>query len=560
MEAIMIYLLKASGILTLFYVVYQVFLKKETFYKVNRHFLMTGVIAAFLCPFIVINNYVEITTTAFVTASPLQSNSPIAMNEALFSWKDLIYWIYGIGITMLGIKFILQFLAIRKVIRSNNIIRKDGYIYVETNKDIAPFSFFRYIFYNPNNFDKLELESILKHERAHSSQQHSLDLLVAHLVAIVMWINPFSWLYKKNIEQNLEFLADNTAIKKVSSSRVYKYTLLKVSGNQFFTPITNNFYSSLIKKRIVMLHKSKSKKRNAFKMALILPALAVFLLSFNTRTIYVPKTDQGIGVASTVTTSLKTIEILINKDTTNEELEEIKKDLSAKGIDFSYTVVHNENKEIIALEIDMRSKEKDGKKFRGSSSFENDGKPIDPITIVYDEDNNSFFMGDKKSRHNVLHEETEVNTWVFSDDEEHKHIEIKMEDGKDIIIVNGKEVSRETMEEMEEEDQLHGKHIRVKTKSSSGGHSNVVIIKDSDDEDNIEVISKKGNGFFFIDTDDDKDQLYIIDGKEGSKEDVKSVSPNKIETINVYKGDKAIEKYGKKAKDGVIEIKTKKEN
>lgn len=560
MEAIMIYLLKASGILTLFYVVYQVFLKKETFYKVNRHFLMTGVIAAFLCPFIVINNYVEITTTAFVTASPLQSNSPIAMNEALFSWKDLIYWIYGIGITMLGIKFILQFLAIRKVIRSNNIIRKDGYIYVETNKDIAPFSFFRYIFYNPNNFDKLELESILKHERAHSSQQHSLDLLVAHLVAIVMWINPFSWLYKKNIEQNLEFLADNTAIKKVSSSRVYKYTLLKVSGNQFFTPITNNFYSSLIKKRIVMLHKSKSKKRNAFKMALILPALAVFLLSFNTRTIYVPKTDQGIGVASTVTTSLKTIEILINKDTTNEELEEIKKDLSAKGIDFSYTVVHNENKEIIALEIDMRSKEKDGKKFRGSSSFENDGKPIDPITIVYDEDNNSFFIGDKKSRHNVLHEETDVNTWVFSDDEEHKHIEIKMEDGKEIIIVNGKEVSRETMEEMEEEDQLHGKHIRVKTKSSSGGHSNVVIIKDSDDEDDIEVISKKGNGFFFIDTDDDKDQLYIIDGKEGSKEDVKSVSPNKIETINVYKGDKAIEKYGKKAKDGVIEIKTKKEN
>ena len=560
MEAIMIYLLKASGILTLFYVVYQVFLKKETFYKVNRHFLMTGVIAAFLCPFIVINNYVEITTTAFVTASPLQSNSPIAMNEALFSWKDLIYWIYGIGITMLGIKFILQFLAIRKVIRSNNIIRKDGYIYVETNKDIAPFSFFRYIFYNPNNFDKLELESILKHERAHSSQQHSLDLLVAHLVAIVMWINPFSWLYKKNIEQNLEFLADNTAIKKVSSSRVYKYTLLKVSGNQFFTPITNNFYSSLIKKRIVMLHKSKSKKRNAFKMALILPALAVFLLSFNTRTIYVPKTDQGIGVASTVTTSLKTIEILINKDTTNEELEEIKKDLSAKGIDFSYTVVHNENKEIIALEIDMRSDSKDGKKFSGSSSFENDGKPIDPITIVYDEDNNSFFMGDKKSRHNVLHEETDVNTWVFSDDEEHKHIEIKMEDGKEIIIVNGKEVSRETMEEMEEEDQLHGKHIRIKTKSSSGGHSNVVIIKDSDYEDDIEVISKKGNGFFFIDTDDDKDQLYIIDGKEGSKEDVKSVSPNKIKTINVYKGDKAIEKYGKKAKDGVIEIKTKKEN
>lgn len=560
MEAIMIYLLKASGILTLFYVVYQVFLKKETFYKVNRHFLMTGVIAAFLCPFIVINNYVEITTTAFTTATPLPSNSPIETGKAFFNWKDLIYWIYGLGIIMLGIKFILQFLAIRKVIRSNNIIRKDGYIYVETNKDIAPFSFFRYIFYNPNNFDTLELESILKHERAHSSQKHSLDLLVAHLVAIVMWINPFSWMYKKNIEQNLEFLADNTAIKKVSSSRVYKYTLLKVSGNQFFTPITNNFYSSLIKKRIVMLHKSKSKKRNAFKMALILPALAVFLLSFNTRTIYLPKADQSIGGASMVATSLKTIEILINKDTSDKELEDIKKDLLNKGIDFSYTVVHNDKKEIIDIDINMSSKEKDGKKFNSSGAFNNDGKPIEPITIVYDEDNNIFFMGDKKSKHKVIHEDTDINTWVYSDGDKHKHVEIKIKDDKEIIIVNGKEVSRETMVKMGEEDQLHGKHIRVKTKSTSGGHSNVVIIKESDDEDDIEVIGEKGNGFFFIDTDDDKDQLYIIDGKEGSKEDVKSLSPEKIETINVYKGDKAVERYGKKAKDGVIEIKTKKEN
>jgi len=296
------------------------------------------------------------------------------------------------------------------------------------------------------------------------------------------------------------------------------------------------------------------------KMALILPALAVFLISFNTHTVYLPKIETNTSSAFITAEGLKTIEILINKDTTNEELEEIKKDLSSKGIDFSYTVVHNENKEIIELEIDMRSKKKDGKKFRGSSSFDNNGKPIDPITIVYDEDNNSFFMGDKKSKHKVIHEDTDINTWVYSDDEEHKHIEIKVNDGKEIIIVNGKEVSREAFEEIEEEDKMHGKHVRIKQKHLAGDHTNVIIVKDTDDEDDIEVISEDGNGFFFIDTEDDEVQLYIIDGKEGSKEDVKSVSPNKIESINVYKGDKAVEKYGKKAKDGVIEIKTKKEN
>jgi len=560
MEAIMIYLLKASGILILFYLVYQVFLKKETFFRVNRHFLLIGVIAAFVCPFIVINNYVEITATPFITANTSVKNSSFEISLPLFNWLDLVYLVYGIGMFILGLKFILQIFAIRKVIHSNKIIKKDGYVYIETNKDIAPFSFFRYIFYNPVKFEELELEAILKHERAHSSQQHSLDLLLAHLLTIVMWANPFSWLYKKNIEQNLEFLADDTAIQSVVSSRAYKYALLKVSGNHFFTPITNNFYSSLIKKRIVMLHKSKSHKRNLLKMALILPALAVFLISFNTHTVYLPKIETNTSSAFITAEGLKTIEILINKDTTNEELEEIKKDLSSKGIDFSYTVVHNENKEIIELEIDMRSKKKDGKKFRGSSSFDNNGKPIDPITIVYDEDNNSFFMGDKKSKHKVIHEDTDINTWVYSDNEEHKHIEIKVNDGKEIIIVNGKEVSREAFEEIEEEDKMHGKHVRIKQKHLAGDHTNVIIVKDTDYEDDIEVISEDGNGFFFIDTEDDEVQLYIIDGKEGSKEDVKSVSPNKIETINVYKGDKAVEKYGKKAKDGVIEIKTKKEN
>ena len=78
--------------------------------------------------------------------------------------------------------------------------------------------------------------------------------------------------------------------------------------------------------------------------------------------------------------------------------------------------------------------------------------------------------------------------------------------------------------------------------------------------DDIEVISEDSSSFFFIDTDVDEDQLFIIDGKESSKEEVKSLSPDEIETINVYKGGKAVEKYGEIAKEGVGEVKTKKGN
>ncbi|WP_297792270.1 M56 family metallopeptidase [uncultured Eudoraea sp.] len=555
MEAFMIYLLKASGILVLFYVFYQAFLKNETFFRANRNFLLTGVIAAFICPLIVINNYVEIVATPLTIADSLAVNSSYEIGKPQFNWLNILYVVYGLGLLMLVFRFIFQLFAIRKVINSNRIIKKDGNVFVETDKDIAPFSFFRYIIYNPNKFDTLELEAILKHERAHSSQQHSLDLLIAHFVTIILWANPFSWLYKKNIEQNLEFLADDTAIQSVVSDKAYKYALLKVSGNQFFTPITNNFYSSLIKKRIVMLHKSKSNKRNAWKMVLILPALAIFLLSFNTRTIYTPKSDDSFISAE----NQKTIEILINKDTTNEELEEIKKELSAKELDFSYTVVHNENKEIINIEIDMRSKKKDGKKFSSSAEFDNDGKPIDPITLVYNGDDNLFFMGDSKSKHKVLHEKTNVHTWVYSDDDDDRHIEIKNINGKEIIIVKGKEVTHETIEEMRVDDEIYEKHVRIMKSSSDEKDANVFILKDSDDDNDIEVISEEGNSFFFIDT-DEEDPLYIIDGKESSKKKLKSLAPEEIETINVFKGDKAFEKYGKKAKNGVIEVHTKKGN
>ena len=115
----MIYLLKASGILILFYLVYQVFLKKETFFRVNRQFLLVGVIAAFACPFIVINNYVEITAIPFTTANSSAVNASFEINQPLFNWLDLIYTVYGIGMLILGLKFILQILAIRKVIASN---------------------------------------------------------------------------------------------------------------------------------------------------------------------------------------------------------------------------------------------------------------------------------------------------------------------------------------------------------------------------------------------------------------------------------------------------------
>ncbi|EAQ99977.1 M56 family metallopeptidase [Maribacter sp. HTCC2170] len=570
MEALFIYLLKASGILTIFYLAYQVFLKRETFFSVNRHFLILGILTALLLPFITITNYVEISSVPMVFSENVASNTPINAVEQ-FNWVSLLFGIYIAGLLIFTTRLFIQIGSLIKLIKKNKIAKQGKFYYVETNKNIAPFSFFNHIFYNPSLYSNSELSSILKHEKAHSSQWHSIDVLLSHLITIFTWINPFSWLYQANIKQNLEFLADDSATKEVPSIKKYQYTLLKVSGNQFYTPIVNNFYNSLIKKRIVMLNKSKSNKRNIFKVALILPALAVFLLSFNTKNVYIPM-DPAIGAQTNNEYATGLIKIIIDKKTTDKELSKIKKDLAKKGVDFSYTVVHNSKNEITDISVDFATTAKDGKKMKSSSSFSNGDDGIDPIHIAYDEDTNTISMGSKAGVHADIHEDEEIHVdvhadsdktiWVHadSDGEGHKTIEIIDENGEETIKINGKEVSRKEYDKLKTEDGLHEKHFKIR-KSHGDEDKNVFIMTDSDHDGDmdIKVISKKKDGFFFVNSDGDKKPLYIIDGKESKEKDMKFLNPSEIESINVLKGESAKTLYGKKGKNGVIQIKTKKE-
>ncbi|RLD24927.1 MAG: M56 family peptidase, partial [Bacteroidetes bacterium] len=479
MEAVLIYLLKASGILAIFCLAYQLFLKKETFFAVNRHFLIFGILTAGLLPFVTIPNYIEITSISFENEGTGSITSPITNASLQTDWAKILFVVYLIGLALLTAKFIIQLLALYKLMKSNKVDKQGKFYHVETNTNIAPFSFFNHIYYNPRLYSESELSAIIKHEKAHSSQWHSIDVIVSHIITICTWMNPFSWLYQTNIKQNLEFLADKSAIKEIPSVKKYQYTLLKVSGNQFCTPIVNNFYNSLIKKRIIMLNKSKSNKKNLFKIGFILPALAIFLVSFNTRDVYIPIYEESKVILKSDVPS-KIIEITIDKNTTDKELIEIKKDLAKKGVDFSYTVVHNSKEEIIDISIDFASKKEDGKKMKASSNFNNGDDPIDPIHIIYNEESNSISMGNNKrgylNPHEdkdvhvdvrvEAHEETEHRIWIHSDDDDDgeklQTIEIIDENGKETIKVNGKKATRKQLKKMKKKDGVHERHIKIR--------------------------------------------------------------------------------------------------
>jgi len=569
MDAFGIYLLKVSALLLVFWVIYSLFLQKETTFVENRIFLILGILTALFLPFL------KIQRTVLVTAGPSFPTDSIATPilldggaaAASWDWTMVLAWAYGIGCLIFLFRFGLQLASIKKLSKHAHVWREKDLMHVETQEKIAPFSFFKSLFYNPEQFKGTQLQAILMHEKVHARQWHSLDVVCCEIVKILLWFNPLTWWYQRTVQQNLEFLADATAVGNFNKTS-YQYLMVKqATGNQI--PITNSFYNSLIKKRIVMLNKNQSKQITVIKTLLVLPLLMLFLVSFSTETLYQFKEETGVSTL----TAQKKVELQINKDTSDEDLLKMKNDLAKEGVDLSYTTVRNKDKEIIDISLEVAGEGENGASFKNSHSSSDSENGISPLILVIDLENSLASImtkGDYKT--NIRKIKTSGSSvWISSGDEDHQQVIIKEEDGEKKILINGEEVEETDLHEHgvslllhDEDDDSHDgfsfhvssddddkKRVKIAKKKSKKGNQ-VMIMRDSDDDSDIDVIDE-AEGFFFIDN-DGTEPLYVIDGKEASKKEVKAISPKDIESIEVRKGKGATKKYGKKAKNGVVEI------
>ncbi|WP_420320003.1 M56 family metallopeptidase [Flagellimonas sp.] len=574
MEALLIHLLKSSGILFLFLTCYLLFLRKETFFNGNRWFLVMGLLISVLAPFITFTNTVLVTPLSVVQA-PLAVAEIIApMDASATNPWFFISTIYPVGVAFMTIRLTMQFLAIKKLMLSANLIKDHSFYHVQTLQKISPFSFFRYIFYHKTGFSPSELQSVIEHEKVHAREHHSMDILLIEFALILLWFNPAIWYYRKALKQNLEFLADAQSCGQGEEKKIYQYLMLKQTIGTHSLSIANPFYNSLIKKRIVMLNQNQSKRTNMFKMCFVVPALALFLVSFNTKTEFIYNSDHQF--ATSTKTDDKSIKLIINKDTSNEELEKIKKDLAKDGIDLSYTTVHNAKGEIIDISIQISGKGSSGENFSGNYNSNSEG-PIKPITPFYDDNTNTISFGNSNYNSISIHSDSDHQVWISTDTEKHENITIEEKNGVKKILHNGKEISEEELEDlniqlshdheegdikvhidMDTETDNH-KHITIKKHESSDNniHEEVTITKKLDVHTETDTILGS-NGLLFRNLDSKGKPLYYIDGKKAMENEVQKLSPDEIKSINVFKGESAIDKYGRKARNGVIEITTKK--
>lgn len=281
METLFIYYIKASGLIGLFYFAYFLLLRKETFFSANRWFLLLGLITSSVLPLFFITKiiWVEPTTDSF-DWSNIPMTTSVTAPEPKINWYLMVAYAYFIGIAISFLKLVFDFNSLIKLLKSKTMQQQGNFKLIDIAENIAPFSYFNYIVYNSSLYTAVELENILEHEKVHSQQKHSVDVLISRLFCIFFWFNPLIWLYKKAMAQNLEFIADNEAAKKITDKKAYQFTLLKITTQENCVALTNHFYQSLIKKRIIMLNQNQSKKWNLLKYASVIPALIAFVFLF----------------------------------------------------------------------------------------------------------------------------------------------------------------------------------------------------------------------------------------------------------------------------------------
>ena len=302
MNDALMYFLEVNIAIALFYLFYRLFFAGDTFWKTRRYYMLFSILLSFVYPFLSIENWLqkqEPVQKLIVDYATLPEFTVTAVREtSVFSLGNILMAIYGLVVLILLVRFILQLTSILRIRLHGTVkIVQDTRI-IAIEKEVTPFSFFGSVFMNPELHNEHETKEILAHELTHVRQGHSFDVLVSELLTIILWLNPATWLLKREIRQNLEFLADNKVIESGFDSQTYQYHLLQLSYQTPEHKLGNKFNVSPLKKRIIMMNQKKSAKASLLKYSLIVPLALALVVSSNAQTV-INKAKKALTTTTT---------------------------------------------------------------------------------------------------------------------------------------------------------------------------------------------------------------------------------------------------------------------
>jgi hypothetical protein len=295
------YVLGSTICLLLFLTVYRLLIDNLTHFSWMRIYLLISVILSLILPLVIIpiqwNSSIH-TAGLFNNSSFLTGNKSAGYYEGQSLSNDsrnnigavllqgmiiLLIAVYLFGLLYKACNFTRNLRSLQKCIKQNPKVREGRFWLVDMNEKVPPFSFFNYIFIT-NSCQRLsaaELHQIKDHEKVHSQQLHSLDVLFIEFISIIFWFNPLLIYLKKSIQEIHEYIVDEKIVEKGKGKKDYAELLLKLASEFKGFNLSAGFSGSQIKRRIVMISRQRSLPGQKLMFIILVPLTILLMLSFS---------------------------------------------------------------------------------------------------------------------------------------------------------------------------------------------------------------------------------------------------------------------------------------
>jgi TonB family protein len=610
----LIYDAKVAVLIAVFYMFYRLMLARETFHRVNRLVLLLTAVASFVLPLCVITMHETVTMEAMpvMTVDNLTVDDVAPMPEPVVEtpwWQILLPVLFMIGMVVtIGHTLMSMFRILMLIKRSEKHPQSDGTtICVSGNADVPPFSWMHYIVMNQSDYAERNA-AILAHERGHIRLRHSWDLLLVDTLTALQWFNPAMWMLRSDLRAIHEYEADGEVLSLGINARQYQYLLITKAASIGGYSLANGISHSTLKNRINMMLHKKSSQTSLLKLLALVPIVGL-ALAVNAEKV------QDVVYTNTVAPS---VEELVNEKILQAEPQPAEVVDEAKNKPITFQVVFSpEDSPIAGVPVLIVETGKPVK----SAETDKDGKFVldNPVvgslvtfTIV------NYSKGIRITKDMVAKGDV-VKVAFEANRSGKKEPEGTPDSNKAYDVVDEMPqfpggpyalfefISKNIQYPKEAEDaNLQGRVIVSFVVEKDGSVSNAKVVRPIDpllDAEALRVVNSmpkwipgKQNGeairikytvpvtFRLEDGIKGADNplvqkttaylagyyaaknglpptlqsLILVDGKEVSYDELGKIKSESIDHMDVLKDKSAIEKYGEKAKDGVILITTKK--
>ncbi len=561
------YLLKViicSGIL---FGYYYVSLRNKIFHRWNRFYLLASVVLSLIIPVIKINIFQNTTEDKGAVVQMLQtinSGDEIIIDYSRhsnpLSSENIIAAAYCIITFVLLLIFFLALYKIFRLKKNNPETKMKGINFFITDAKGTPFSFFNSIFWN-NAIDihSKQGQQIFNHEIAHIKEKHSYDKIFMNVLLIFFWMNPFFWLMRKELGMIHEFIADKEALEDSDISAFAEMVLQTVYPGQEFS-LTNNFFHSPLKRRIIMFTKNKNPKVNYLSRLLVLPLAAIIFFAFTLKLKNKSASKFYEG---------KKITVVIDAGHGGNDYGAIENNIKEKDIDLSIAKLVKEMNTNDNINIILSRKDDEYSTVKERVNFAEAKRADIFISIHIDaeetkNEHNGLRILIPQNDNPYLQQSKLLGSAIINSFQNNYGLSIQndlVQRSKGVWVLKANQCPAILIEAGFLTTQKDFDYL-IKPENQKIIAQNILNGIEKYAEQNESVIN---NDKIVNDTLPSSSTtkglpanvLYVVDGKIVSKEKINSINPKDIQSINVLKGKSATKLYGEKGKNGVVIINKK---